>query len=66
MSKRTAATAAAGAAAPTTDTTDTTDTTAPVHTPAQPADHPPDEFTGLGGDYVRDPVTGIRSRATPA
>lgn len=26
---------------------------------------PADEFTGLGGDYVRDPYTGVRSRANP-
>ena len=25
---------------------------------------PPDEFTGKGGDYVRDPYTGIRRPAT--
>jgi hypothetical protein len=24
---------------------------------------PPDEFTGLGGNYVRDPYTGIRRPA---
>jgi hypothetical protein len=24
---------------------------------------PADEFTGLGGSYVRDPYTGVRSRA---
>jgi hypothetical protein len=24
---------------------------------------PPDEFTGKGGNYVRDPFTGVRSRA---
>lgn len=24
---------------------------------------PADEFTGLGGDYVRDPYTGLRRRA---
>lgn len=27
---------------------------------------PADEFTGLGGDYVRDPVTGKRSPAVPS
>ena len=27
---------------------------------------PADEFTGLGGDYVRDPLTGKRSPAVPA
>lgn len=26
---------------------------------------PADEFTGLGGSYVRDPFTGIRSKASP-
>lgn len=26
---------------------------------------PADEFTGLGGDYVRDPYTGIRRKASP-
>lgn len=24
---------------------------------------PADEFTGMGGSYVRDPFTGVRSRA---
>jgi hypothetical protein len=24
---------------------------------------PPDEYTGIGGNYVRDPVTGLRSPA---
>lgn len=24
---------------------------------------PPDEFTGVGGSYVRDPLTGVRSPA---
>lgn len=23
---------------------------------------PPDEFTGVGGSYVRDPFTGVRTR----
>lgn len=27
---------------------------------------PADEFTGLGGSYVRDPITGVRTRAEPA
>lgn len=27
---------------------------------------PADEYTGKGGDYVRDPFTGIRSPAVPA
>ena len=26
---------------------------------------PADEFTGIGGSYVRDPFTGIRSRVAP-
>lgn len=26
---------------------------------------PADEFTGVGGSYVRDPITGIRTRAQP-
>lgn len=26
---------------------------------------PPDEFTGKGGSYVRDPLTGVRSPAQP-
>lgn len=33
--------------------------------PTAPTDWPPDEFTGLGGDYVRDPVTGVRTRVPP-
>lgn len=39
-----------------------------VQTPAPPAsrtDWPADAFTGLGGDYVRDPVTGVRTRVPP-
>lgn len=66
MSKRTAATAAAGAAAPTTDTA--TDTpAATVHTSAQqPTPRPRDEYTGIGGSYLRDPVTGVRTRVPPA
>lgn len=36
-----------------------------VHTPApQPAAWPRDEYTGLGGQYVRDPVTGVRRPAS--
>lgn len=71
MSKKaTAPGAEAGAAAPAA-TTDTSAATTNVHTSAPPAhpptaDYPPDEYTGLGGEYVRDPVTGIRTRATPA
>lgn len=26
---------------------------------------PADEFTGHGGSYVRDPITGVRRRAEP-
>jgi hypothetical protein len=26
---------------------------------------PVDEFTGIGGSYVRDPFTGVRSRNVP-
>jgi hypothetical protein len=26
---------------------------------------PADEFTGVGGSYVRDPFTGVRRRADP-
>lgn len=35
-----------------------------VQTSAQPAlpVHSRDEFTGIGGTYVRDPVTGLRTR----
>lgn len=46
-------------------------TDAPVAAPAQEAvpmaepegGWPADEFTGHGGSYVRDPLTGVRSRA---
>lgn len=38
---------------------------AAVHTPAPPtAEWPRDEYTGLGGQYVRDPVTGVRRPAS--
>lgn len=59
MSKqRPAAPAAAGAAASAPQAS-----TAPaVHTYAP---HPRDEFTGLGGSYLRDPVTGVRTRVPP-
>lgn len=57
MTKRTAATAGAGTAAPAPETKDTT-----VHTCA----HPRDEFTGIGGTYTRDPLTGVRTRVLPA
>ena len=54
MSKRTAVTAEAGAAASTSD--------APVTPTVHPeGGWPPDEFTGIGGTYVRDPVTGVRT-----
>lgn len=60
MAKSTAAPAAAGAAAP-------------VATPkaTKPAHHLPtpprarDEFTGIGGTYMRDPATGVRTRVPP-
>ena len=70
---RTAHPAEASAAAPASE---------PVHTSAQPTNptaakpdhHLPtalperDEFTGKGGDYARDPITGVRTRvpAPPA
>lgn len=56
MSKRTAAPAAAGAAAPKAPPATT------VHTYAPP---PRDEYTGIGGSYTRDPVTGVRTRVLP-
>lgn len=31
--------------------------------PVPPGGWPPDEFTGQGGRFVRDPFTGIRSPA---
>lgn len=59
MSKRaTAPAAVAGAAAPAT-------------VPAKPAHHHPtaprprDQYTGKGGTYHRDPVTGERTPVTP-
>lgn len=27
---------------------------------------PPDQYTGIGGSYVRDPLTGLRRPADPA
>ena len=44
--------------------------TTPVQTPAQalakPSQrHPRDEHTGVGGQYVRDPVTGVRTKVEP-
>lgn len=51
MTKRTATPAAASAAAPAPQPT--------VQTPAR------DEYTGIGGTYVRDAVTGKRARYQP-
>lgn len=34
-----------------------------VPMPVPPGGWPPDEYTGLGGNYVRDPYTGIRRPA---
>lgn len=70
MATRTANPAEASAAAPASE---------PVHTSAQlstahadkPDHHRPtalpvrDEYTGHGGDYQRDPITGVRSRVAP-
>ena len=37
-------------------------TTAPVCAAVMPpGGWPPDEYTGIGGCYVRDPVTGVRT-----
>ncbi|MFZ4286634.1 hypothetical protein [Variovorax sp. HJSM1_2] len=33
--------------------------------PVPPGGWPADEFTGIGGDYVRDPYTGVRTKAQP-
>jgi len=55
MIKRTATPAAAGLAARTEEII--------VQTSARPVAAPPrDEFTGLGGTYLRDPATGKRTR----
>lgn len=60
MAKSTAAPAAAGAAAP-----------VATPKPTKPAHHLPtpprarDEFTGIGGTYKRDPITGVRTRVPP-
>lgn len=35
----------------------------PAAQPAAEPTWPEDEFTGKGGNYVRDPVTGVRSPA---
>ncbi len=61
MNKRTAPQAAAGAALPA--TSDQAAPTAPVQASAAHQDWPRDQYTGIGGDYVRDPVTGIRTPA---
>ena len=40
-------------------------TPAPADKPAKPVAepiHPPDDFTGIGGRYSRDPITGARTR----
>lgn len=37
----------------------------PVPMPEPEGGWPADEFTGHGGSYVRDPITGVRSRAEP-
>lgn len=51
-------TASSAADAPATDV----QTSAPK---ASRTDWPADEYTGRGGDYVRDPVTGVRTRVSP-
>lgn len=43
----------------------------PTPAPATPLPEPAggwpaDEFTGIGGQYVRDPLTGVRSKAPEA
>lgn len=38
----------------------------PMPMPEPEGGWPADEFTGVGGSYVRDPVTGLRSRVEPA
>lgn len=67
---RTANPAEASAAAPASE---------PVHTSAQPTNTPVakpqhhlptalplrDEYTGKGGDYARDPISGVRTRVSP-
>ena len=37
----------------------------PIPMPEPEGGWPVDEFTGLGGSYVRDPFTGVRSRVAP-
>lgn len=39
--------------------------TEPIPMPEPEGGWPADEFTGLGGSYVRDPFTGVRSRVMP-
>lgn len=66
MTKRPAANAGAGTAAPASDTTEpSTDSTVHARAQAPAASHPRDEFTGLGGSYMRDPVSGVRTRVPP-
>lgn len=55
MSKRLAHNEAAEAAAP-----------APAAPTPATTDWPRDEFTGIGGDYIRDPITGLRTPAPKA
>jgi hypothetical protein len=38
----------------------------PIPLPEPEGGWPADEFTGVGGSYVRDPFTGRRSRVEPA
>jgi hypothetical protein len=37
----------------------------PMPMPEPEGGWPADEFTGVGGSYVRDPFTGLRSRVEP-
>ena len=64
MAKSTAAPAAAGAAAPVATPNPTKPTKPAHHLPTLPRAR--DEFTGLGGTYTRDPVTGKRTPVKPA
>lgn len=63
MAKSTAAPAAAGAAAPVATPNPSKPTKPPHHLPTPPRAR--DEFTGLGGTYMRDPATGKRTRVPP-
>lgn len=66
MTKRTAANAEASTAAPASDTTaPSTDSNVHARAQAPAASHPRDKFTGLGGSYMRDPETGVRTRVPP-